>query len=375
MKIAVITLKDSPNYGGILQAYALQRVLKEAGYECDLIDYMNQDFREKFTFFGRPQNMRTIYWLYKKAQYPLMCVMMKRLMPFYSKHMTMTRHFEKPDELKELNKDYDCFITGSDQVWACDLNNYDDSYFLSFVDDNKLKIAYAASFGRTLDMMTEKEKRFCKKNLKKIDYLSTREESGTEIIQTLCGRYGNQDVLDPTLLLSGSQWNDVAENKKVRNKKYILCYLMQSHKNDSEALHFAKTLSKKTGKPLIKICRGLTSVLWDETLYVPTCEEWIGLFSNASYIITNSFHGVAFSINYNKQFTAFIEGNPTEGRNTRLYNICKKLGLESRIKVVGDKQKINLKKIDYRGPNEKLEKLRAESMDYLFTAINEKLEK
>lgn len=347
-KVAVITLIDSPNYGGILQAYALQKAIEKLGHECVLIDYMNDEFRHKFTFFGRPTGMSTIYWLFKKVQYPLMTVMMKRMMPFY-RHMNLTRHFKNPEELEELNGQYDCFITGSDQVWACDLNFKDDSYFLSFVDDNHKKISYAASFGRTINMMTKDEKEFIAPQLARFDALGVREDSGVEVVEELSDRTDAVPVLDPTLLLDRDDWEKVANHEhRGKGKKYILCYLMQSKKNDTEALRFAKRMSKDTGMPVIKICRGLTSILWGKTAYVPTVEEWIGLFLDAEYIITNSFHGMAFSVNFKKDFISFIEGNPKSGRNSRIYDRCKDFGLLERIHIVGKVNRIERENIDYK---------------------------
>ncbi|MDE5977513.1 MAG: polysaccharide pyruvyl transferase family protein [Turicibacter sp.] len=369
MKVAVITLKDSPNYGGILQAYALQEVVKKLGHDCVLIDYMNNEFRHKFTFFGKPSGMSMVYWLYKKVQYPLMTVMMRRMMPFYNR-MNLTRHFQEAAELVELNGKYDVFITGSDQVWACDLNNYDDSYFLSFVDKNHRKIAYAASFGRTSDMLKDVEKNFIAPRLGLFDRIGVRERSGTEVIKSLSGRDDAVEVLDPTLLLDKSDWEHLVDHKhKGKGKKYILCYLMQSRINDREALKYAKELSRNTGMPVVKICRGLTSVIWGEALYIPTVEQWLGLFLDAEYIITNSFHGVAFSINFEKSFTAFLEGNPASGRNSRIYDRCKDFGLLDRIQVVGSKKKTQAKQIEYSRVRPIIQKRKIESINILRSAI------
>lgn len=368
-KVAVMTLKDSPNYGGILQAYALQKAVEKLGHECYLIDYMNREFRRKFAFFGKPRGMSTLYWLFKKAQYPLMTVMMRRMMPFYD-HMNVTEHFEDPKELKKLNSEFDMFMTGSDQVWACDLNYNDDSYFLSFADTDHKKVSYAASFGRTVNMMKPEEKEFIAPLLGRFDVLTVRENSGVEVVKELSGRVDAIPVLDPTFLLDRSDWERVAShNYKGRGKKYILCYLMQSRKNDTEALGLAKRMAKNTGLPIIKICRGLTSVLWGETAYVPTVEEWLGLFMDAEYIITNSFHGMAFSVNFQKNFTSFIEGDPKSGRNSRIYDRCKDFGLLDRIQVVGNKNAARTESINYEKPIQELGKLRNESINYLKKAL------
>ncbi len=372
MKVAVITLKDSPNYGGILQAYALQRVIEKLGHDCYLIDYMNDEFRHKFTFFGKPTGMSNVYWLFKKFQYPLMRIMMDKMMPFYS-HMNLTRHYNKPEDLKELNSGYDIFIAGSDQVWACDLNYYDDSYFLSFVDDKHKKISYAASFGRTINMMKPEEKDFISSQLNRFNTLSVREGSGVNVVRALSGRQDAISVLDPTFLLNREDWDNVANhNHKGKGEKYILCYLMQSKENDSEALKCAKTLSQETGLPIVKICRGLTSVLWGKTTYVPTVEEWIGLFLDAEYIITNSFHGMAFSVNFQKEFISFIEGDPSSGRNSRVYDRCKDFGLLDRIHVVGEKNVLNKGRINYDKVNDVLNDYRNKSILYLKKELESK---
>ena len=364
MKVAVITLKDSPNYGGILQAYALQKVIENLGNECVLIDYMTTEFRKKFSFLGKPESMSRVYWLYKKVQYPLMIIMMKRMMPFYN-HMNLTRHYTNPVELKELEDKYDIFVTGSDQVWACDLNYYDPSYFLDFVKE-KHKVAYAASFGRTVDMLTSNEERFIKSYIEGLDYIGVREDSGVDVVKKMSKRKNAVPVLDPTFLLSEGEWEKVAShNHRGKGKKYILCYLMQKFKNDREALKYAKRLSQKKGLPIIKICRGLTSVIWGETSYIPTVEEWLGLFMDAEYIITNSFHGMAFSVNFRKQFISFIDGDPASGRNSRIYDRCKDFGLLDRIEIVGKKHNIVDREINYEQVSEILERLKGESYDFL----------
>ena len=145
---------------------------------------------------------------------------------------------------------------------------------------------------------------------------------------------------------------------------------MQSKANDLSALRLAKSMSRKTGMPIIKICRGLTSILWGETAYVPTVEEWLGLFMDAEYIITNSFHGMAFSVNFNKNFTSFIEGDPMSGRNSRIYDRCKDFGVLDRIQIVGSKDKAKTENIDFNEVSSILEDLKKESIKYLKTAID-----
>ena len=371
-RIAIMTLKDSPNYGGILQAYALETKIKQLGFDCDLIDYITPEFKKKFTFFGKPPRMSLIYWIYKKAQYPLMRKMMRKMMPFYTRHMTLTRKFTNSDELNELNLTYDGFVTGSDQVFACDLNSYNDCYYLSFANPDKIRFSYAASFGRTLNMLCDDEKEFIKRGLPCLDIISLREKSGVEIVKELSGKT-SCDVLDPTLLLNKIEWQAIAQKPKKTKKNYVLCYLMQSRKNDRCALKYAKRIAKQKGLALVKICRGLTSVLWGETLYIPSVEEFLGLYANASYVVTNSFHGVAFAINFEKQFTAFAEGDLASGRNSRLFNICSYLGLLDRIIEVSTNCDVASKMdIDFTVVSKKLELLKLSSLEFLEGSLNSK---
>lgn len=371
-RFAIMTLKDSPNYGGILQAYALEMAIKKLGYDCDLIDYITPEFKQKFTFFGKPPRMSFIYWVYKKVQYPLMCKMMRKMMPFYKNHMTLTRKFNSSSELCELNESYDGFITGSDQVFACDLNSFNECYYLDFAADSKIKFSYAASFGRTLNMLKEDEKTFIKKGLSHLDIISLREKSGVDIVKELVGKEA-RDVLDPTFLLDKNEWLSIAKLPKRIKGNYLLCYLMQSRKNDRSALKYAKKIAKEKNLKIVKICRGLTSVLWSKTAFVPTVEEFIGLYANASYVITNSFHGVTFAINFEKPFNAFIEGDVESGRNSRIHNICSYLNLMNRIKIVQDKNfDIDEDTIDYANVTKMVSELKYNSMRFLKEALEQK---
>ena len=371
-RFAIMTLKDSPNYGGVLQAYALETAIKRYGFACDLIDYITPEFKQKFTFFGKPPRMSHIYWIYKKMQYPLMRKMMRKIMPFYTNHMTLTRKFDSSEELKELNRIYDGFVTGSDQVFACDLNSFNECYYLNFVDSDKVKFSYAASFGRTINMLKDDEITFIKRGLSNLDKISLRERSGIDIVKELSGK-SSCDVLDPTFLLDKTEWQKISSFPKKIKQNYVLCYLMQSRKNDKYALKYARKIAKEKHLKIVKICRGLTSVLWSGTAFVPTVEEFIGLYLNASYVITNSFHGVTFAINFKKQFNAFIEGDIESGRNSRIHNICSYLDLLNRIKVVGSNDyAINETPIEYDAITKKLAILKEKSSTFLKEALENK---
>ncbi|MBO5627760.1 MAG: polysaccharide pyruvyl transferase family protein [Aeriscardovia sp.] len=156
MKVATITLTETPNYGAVLQAYALKEYVSSLGYEYTLLNYENEAQRKKFSFWGTTEFMDWKYSLYKKIQYPINCHRIKKIVSFQHEHGNLSPLVKK-DELPAIKEQYDVFICGSDQVWNNpEVNHYDDTFFLRFAE-GKNTIAYAASFGKTTDMLNERD--------------------------------------------------------------------------------------------------------------------------------------------------------------------------------------------------------------------------
>ncbi|MDD4781002.1 MAG: polysaccharide pyruvyl transferase family protein [Tissierellia bacterium] len=351
-KIGIITYHNSNNYGAVLQAYALKTIITKLGAQCDIIDYKNPHIEQinKVRIFNF-KSLKTC--MNSLVTYPIKKQKANKFAKFREKYL-------KPSVIcidENLQDQYDTFITGSDQVWNCELSEFDTAYFLDFVIDNKKKNAYAASFGFS-DIPEEYTEKY-RSLLKDFNEISVREAQGAMIIQSLLER-NVPVVLDPTLLLNINEWDNAFQITKNDRDPYILLYLMIPSKN---ILKFAEQLSQETGCEIIYITDKMKRKISASYVRTISPEEWVKLFINATYIITNSFHGTAFSINFNKPF--FVEMLPPPAKvNSRLENILDTFDLRSRQIINGNNSNIFID-IDYKTVNKKLELERKRSLDYL----------
>lgn len=361
-KIATIAFQRAINYGAVLQVYALQRKIEELGGTCTVLDYRNRLLESKhkemrisdsksikdyirFVFLSRNHNKK--YRAFRK---------------FSKKYLNLSKPYYNVQELKEDVNNYDKFITGSDQVWNGNISETDPAYFLDFVNNIVKKNSYAASFGFK-EIPKGKEYKYYNM-LKNYNYMSIREKQGASIIKDLI----NKDVdvvLDPTLLLSKEQWYEIIKDY-TKHKDYILIYGFAGSENQIE---FAKNLSRKTGYKIIHIANPYFRKLGFIYERAPGPREFLGLFKNAKYIVTNSFHGTAFSINLNKEF--FMELLPeSSGVNSRLEDILDLFELRDR-QILSTDISIIDRPIDYIKVNQILEEEREKSLAFLEKIIHE----
>ena len=248
-------------------------------------------------------------------------------------------------------------ITGSDQVWNSGWNGgIDKAMFLDFSNiENKRKISYAASFGKS--KLEDWEKEETKELLNKYDKISLREKSGVEICEDL-GIKDTTNVVDPTLLLSGEEWSKIASNK-YENEDYILVYNLNRNKRID---NYAKNLSKKTGFKIKYLSYQLHEFYKKGKMYCnPEVEDFLGLIKNAKYVISDSFHATAFSVNFNTEFVIVYPGK----YSTRLQSILQILGLENRVAKNENDMSVVDNKIDFKIVNEKLIQEREKSINWL----------
>jgi len=257
---------------------------------------------------------------------------------------------------------YNCFLTGSDQVFNLECSNYDENYFLDFVKENKKKNSYAASFG--FDNAPENDVEKYKKLLNGFKNISVREKQGVKIAKEIADKDA-VEVLDPTLLISGDEWCEIVKHTPKYSNKYILIYALKPSKM---LMEFANELKRLTGYDMVFIKDSLTkegqNVLSKDVKYVKDVDpfEFVNYFANAEYIITNSFHGTAFSINFNKKFFTELLAPETKV-NSRLENILDMLDLRDRQILSLDDVKLD--EIDYERVNKVLEERKNLSIDYL----------
>lgn len=366
MKIGLITFHNALNYGAALQAYATQKFLNDLGHECIIIDYVNEN-RDKI-YNMKAQTYKQIkegnYKTAIKTSIGSVFMEMRRrsFSKFHNKYTSKTsKRYKTPDEIKELNGDFDFFVIGSDQVWNPKNNGSDMTYLLEFVADNNKKVSYASSFGASTipDYIVP----HYRKNLSEINHLSTREELGIKIIKELTGRNAKL-VLDPVFLLSKAQWVDLAKNEKKERNKFIFVY---TNRNNQFEKMVKTTGLGIDGYRIHKINRFLkpkdflsSKVKVD---YYITPEKFVSNIMNADLVATASFHCLAFSIILHKNFVVFLTGD--KGRDERIINLLKITGLTDRIYDNSMTVKDINADIDYKQVDEKLSHCIKESREFL----------
>lgn len=309
-RVAVITLADFNNYGNRLQNYALERLIVEMGYEVNsIVPYRPNIIKEAVKTVIRKKNVPfTQKWL-----------QLKRLNNFLSfdKKYSRTSSINNNDFCTIPIEDYDCFISGSDQVWNPDWADYTyDKMFLRFCPMNQ-RISYAASFG--VDEIPDKWKEKYAVGLSEFHYLSVREKNAVEIVESLIGKKCEK-VLDPTMLLDRYMWDEIKKvPKKVHGKNYILTYFL-GEKTDSinaELMKYSQMYH----------CDIINLLDLKDNAYASAPDEFIGLISEAKLIMTDSFHATVFSIMYERPFVVYNRKGIGSKMGARLSSLLEMCGL------------------------------------------------
>lgn len=368
-RVACITPINTPNYGTVLQAYALQEAVKQLGCDYTVLNYYSKEQELKFSFFGSTEYMDWKYRFAKKILYPIRHYQLSQILTFQNTNTQLSERYFTRESLNECESKYDVFITGSDQVWNNqEINHFDDAYFLRFAG-KKTKIGYAASFGKTYSMLTNDDIEFYERNIPNIDYIGVRENSGKDIVE----KTSNKDavwVCDPVYLLTREQWERNCDNSQ--SGGYVMAYLVGDGINfdvNKQIVSTAREIGRKTGLKVIVVGIGLASILYG-SIKTPTVSEWLGMIKNADLLLTNAFHGTAFATIFGTSFYSFVNGNADNRMNTRLFDLMSYLGLEDRI--VDYKSRINPKSISRERLNYATEKIgvfRKESLDFLKESI------
>lgn len=366
MNIKVITRHGPSNYGSLLQSIATVKKIEEFGHQCEIIDYQRVDERglkgvltqlKAKDGFGNPLKKLA----YIAIRYPIEKFAQARFDEMRKKYLKMTSRCSSHVDLKKISAD--AFMTGSDQVWGPLMNGvYDSAYFLQFVGKDSRKLAYAASFGKT--KFDESTVVAYREMLCEYDKIAVREKSAVSLLEEWGVNNCLGQVLDPTLLLDSKTWKDLLVSKhdaqKYANKNYILVY--QIH-NDPNLSDYAKRIARQTGMELLRVNPFLhQKYRGGKFICCPDLGEFLALIDNASCIITDSFHGTCFAINFGK---LFIEILPNNGTGTRNQSILELTGLSNRIlRDFNDYSLIN-QMIDYNEVHHILEVERGKSVSVM----------
>lgn len=366
MRLGIITMHRVLNCGSALQAYALQKVLDNNGFKNEIIDY---EFPPKSPLIERiVKKLR--FWIYKLRSKTLF---KKYKIWYFNKFFNEFVHLSEKRYNKNnivlTNNIYDIFLTGSDQVWNPNWTKDDTSFLLSFTDDNKLICSYASSF--TIDSIPDNFKHIYQKYLSRYKFILVRESSGVNIVKELTGKQAEL-VLDPTLLLSKSEYHKLSIKSKINiQEPYILVYILTYMFNPFPYVNnIVEKIHNKIGGKVVYIESGKHFTYQKNCICIDNIGpcEFVSLFENASFIITSSFHGTAFASIFNKPLISIVKSfNDIDGR---IPTLLKLINGENSI-VEYNSENINLSDINlYKSSPSLLEIQKRRSIDILINKMN-----
>lgn len=364
MKVEVITRHAIANYGSLLQAIATQNVVSSLGHECEILDFIrNDEFSTNSTVTiaktkSRINKNPLLFLLYCLVRFPENWIINGKFAKMRSKYLNMSKPYHSLEELIKNKPQADIYLTGSDQVWGPVLyGGYEWAYFLKFCNEKDRKVAYGASFGKT--SISDCDKNEMLENLKRYDQIIVRENQAKDML----GDWGIQSEqgLDPTLLLDKEAWKKIIPfGQKKRQSKYVLVY--QIH-NNARLSKYAKKVAKQMGLPLIRVSAMLHQCFkGGKFVAVPNVAEFLTYLDNATYLVTDSFHGTAFAINFNIPFVTLMPETGTSNRNMSLLELT---NLTSQIASNEDDFTVLEKPVDFAKANQILAIERCRSIDLL----------
>ncbi len=374
MKVGVVTLHKVLNFGSVLQAYCTCAVIRRFGYEPEIINYMqprytirkalatiiSEQFRGnslwKLPVLIAPAALKVLSYFIQRRQFEHF---VKAYLP------VGTGAFSSFEKISRYPPQADIYLSGSDQVWNSEYNNgVDRAHFLDFAPTGRPRISYASSFGK--DTIKANEVDETRNLLKKYAAISVREFTGVQIVLNL-GISGVTHVLDPTLLLSREEWAREFKIEPPPDEAYLLIYSVE-RSLDNLVYATARKIADSLGLRIIFLSQAakLGSMSGcDSQRYFANVDDFIRYFYFASFVVASSFHGIAFSVNFNRQFVSVLPPK-YDGRQRSLLNI---VGLAERIVEKEVDLDIVTVPIDYSTVNAILEVEREKSIAYLESSL------
>lgn len=367
-KIAIMTWLYNGNYGTLLQAYALHTFVKNAGYEVENINYRSSlktklknwivnknspalfigKFKDKFSKIDSAANEKRN----------------KNFSDFLKSNIKLTEFASSPEELVRFGNGYDAFICGSDQIWSPYLMN--PPYFLSFVPDNKPKIAYAPSFGVT-STSAKKEKMICD-FVKRFNYVSVREKQGSDFLKRITGK-DYPVMVDPTMLLERKDWEKFISDR-IENEKYIFCYMLTYNQK------YVNAIKEYADKNKLKVILIKNDTGFESTGFTIVedagPQQWLNYIKFAENVFTDSFHCAIFSVIFHKELVLFKRFCDKSGasQNSRIYTLTEMLDIKDRIADESNLDKIgNMNAVDFELTDSIIQAEANRSKNWLLNAL------
>ena len=367
-KVCVTTWYNSINYGTCIQCYALVEFLRTNNFNV----YVPDSYK---CYYGIKHPIETIKEVHKKFKKKfikqsndkdtLMNERIKNNTNFANKKIKINIIKSRKDYIDIINK-CDFFISGSDQIW--NPNYVTPPMLLSYVPKNKTKIAYGSSFG--VSTLPKSMTFFYKKYLKKFDFIGVREKTAKDIVKSLINKEA-EGVLDPSFLLNKAEWKSIAKKPKdiKEGEKFVFSYFIGKN---LKSKHEIEKFSKSNNLPVYNaVSESKILDLYGTSMKDIGVEEFIWCILNAQYIITDSFHAVALSINFNKKFYVYkrFKDSDTKSQNSRIYDILKTFNIKLNIETKENNLSNIKKDINYKEINQVLETLRKSSVNFLLNAL------
>ena len=369
MKIGQLTFHASHNYGSVLQAYALNKQLQLMGYDADIINLRPQSQKDAYPKIPIAHNL--LYKIYYKIIQSSLNKRYDNFERFINDILPTTKtEYASTEELKNANFNYDAYICGGDQIWNPVCQDFETAYYLQFLNESNSakKISYSPSLGKT--KFDEEILKNISSWVDKFDYISVREKQGADIIGKLTDKPVNV-VCDPVILLEKKYWDDFAATPNIK-EPYMLVYFLENNHGRKD---FVDELSKRLGLKVVVLTEYLRDIVKPYIKkYSASPEEFVGLFKNASFVYTNSFHGTAFATIYNKPFISVInpdQENAVNNNDSRKIDYLTSIGLQDRIVKNELPSKEVLMNCDFTTANKEIEKFREKSYKYLCDALGE----
>lgn len=361
MKIGIVTQPLAANYGGILQNYALQSVLLKMGYEPVTLRIGKKTYLKYIKklvisiiliLLGRKNTIPETPYRFKKRQ--------SGMEKFIVKHINTTpiKSWFHIDDI--IRNEIDAIIVGSDQVWRPNYNANIEDMFLCFAKNIDIpKVAYAASFGVDDWIFNYIQTNNCKELIKKFKSVSVREQSGVQLCNDYLSRNDVKWVSDPTMLIKKKEYLSLCESIPQFTEKYLFAYILDGNK---DVMTYVNNKASSLGLKVVLLSAG------DKAQHDETVEVWLARFRDASYVVTDSFHGTVFSLIFQKEFNTIINHSRGVARFNSLvslFNIRNRFvynPIESTVKCCSEN-------IDWEDVNSKMEKFRQDSINFLYKSL------
>ena len=370
MNIGIITYHRAENYGSVLQAYALNKYIKNINskFHVETIDYYNETQEKMYNLFQSNSSiMNIIRNIHTLLNIKALKNKKKAFKKFISIHISLSETIgNDTNKLKQYAQKYDICICGSDQIWNPDYNI--PAFFLNFGRKDCRKIIYAASIGK--GQLSGLERKTYSKLLEFPDYISVREDSAQKLISSITEK-NVELVLDPTLLHQQEYWMKKADDSSLNHRNYIFCYFLNL---TDEKVKSANDFARKNNCEIIAIpylhneVEEYTEKLEGKILSEVNPADFLNLIRNAEAIITDSFHATVFSIIFKKNFWCFGRNVGTYNMNTRLHTLLGYVEMQDRLIEPNDlKNKMHCTHVDIDLHNLKMKQ--NESIAFLSNAL------